>query len=284
MAALLLLLITVSALQVSSECPGNVTTVIFNKLFLSIFVAVLDIKSETGCHNSTNNSTYISISCTVSCSLPVITLNGKDTNYFISNEVVTKTCSDRITSCGYLTCPDTPDPTINITFKKQGFIPADKLTSCMYTVACRSSKPNCSQKTEKNFLLKECDIVPVQKCTIPPTTAPKPIINITTVTMVTTSTQSTLPCSEQFTSDDIEPTCDCTSCYDIISTSTVSLIPNSISCNMTSQLTHTTTSIITTTITSTTYNMCSSSVPALSPEITSPTISSFGKSMITHYH
>ena len=56
----------------------------------------------------------------------------------------------------------------------------------------------------------------------------------------------------------------------------------SISCNVSSQLPHTTTSIIITTITSTNYIVCSSSVPALSPEITSPIISLFqsGKSTL----
>ena len=205
------------------------------------------------------------------------------------NETVTKTCmssSGMSTSCGYLPCPDTPDSSINITFIKQGFIPADKLTSCMYTVACRSSKPNCTQKT-KNFLLKECDIVPTPECSVPSTTVTKVVFNTTTVTMATTVTSSILEvlpcsCSQLLTSDDIEPTCDCTSCYDVISTSTISLIPTSISCNMSSQLTHTTTSIITTTITSTTYSMCSSSVPVLSPETTYPTISlsQSGKSIL----
>ena len=250
----------------------------FNRLFLSI--AVLDITSETGCHNSTNNSTYISISCTVSyCGLPIVLLNGKNTFITIESEIVTKTCmngSGMIVTCDdYLKCPEIPDPSINITVQSQGFIPASKLTSCIYTVACKSSEPNCTQKTEKTLLLKQCDIVPVSKCTISPITAPKP----TTVTMVTTFTQFTLPYSEVFTSDYIEPTCDCTSCYDIISTSTVSLIPTSISCNMSSQLTHTTTSIISTTITSTTCSICSSNIPALSPIITT---SQSGNSMITH--
>ena len=257
----------------------------FNRLFLSISVAVLDITSETGCHNSTNNSTYISISCTVSyCGLPNILLNGKNTFITIDHEseIVTKTCmngSGMIATCDdYLKCPETPDPTINITVQKQGFIPADKLTSCMYTVACKSSEPNCTQKTEKAYLLKECDIMPVPECSVPSTTVTKVVFNTTTVTMATTVTSSILDvlpcsCSKLLTSDDIEPTCDCTSCYDIISTSTVSLIPTSISCNMPSQLTHTTTSIIFTTITSTTYSMCSSNIPALSPETTYPTIS-----------
>ena len=256
----------------------------FNRLFLSI--AVLDITSETGCHNSINNSTYISISCTVSyCGFPIVLLNGKSTFSTIESETDIKTCmnsSGMIANCDdYLKCPDTPDPSINITVQIQGFIPAEKLTSCIYTVACKSSEPNCTQKTEKTFLLKQCDILPVSKCSISPITSPKPFINITTVTMVTTFTHSTLLCSELFTSDDIEPTCDCTSCYDIISTSTVSLILTSISCNMSSQLTHTTTSIITTTITSTTYSICSSSIPALPPIITT---SQSGNSMITHYY
>ena len=59
--------------------------------------------------------------------------------------------SDMITSCEYLPCPDTPDPTINITVQRQGFIPANKLTSCVYTVACKSSEQNCTEKTEKTF-------------------------------------------------------------------------------------------------------------------------------------
>ena len=54
---------------------------------------------------------------------------------------------------------------------------------------------------------------------------------------------------------DFLSTRDCTSCYDIISTSTVSLIPTLLSCNMSSQLHHTI------------------SVPALIPEITFPIIS-----------
>ena len=263
---------------------------IFNKLYLSISVAVLNIKSETGCHNSTNNSTYISISCTVSCGLPVIILNGKSTLNFITNEVVIKTCmnsSNVITNCNYIECPVIPDPSINITVLKQGFIPMYKLTSCVYTVACKSSEPNCTQKAEKAFLLKECDIMPVPKCTIQPTTAFKPIFSTTIVTVATTVTSSifeVLPCSEQFTSDDIESTCDCTSCFDIISTSTVSLIPTLLSCNMSSQLPHKTTPTITTTITSINYSMCSSSVPVLSPEIICPTISSSGKPIITQYH
>ena len=76
-------------------------------------------------------------------------------------------------------------------------------------------------------------------------------------TTVTSSILEVLPCScsELFTSHDIKSTCDCTSCYDIISTSTVSLIPTSISFNMSSQLVYTT---------------C---VPVLSPGITFPTIS-----------
>ena len=267
---------------------------IFNKLYLSISVAVLDIKSETDCHNSTNNSTYISISCTVSCGLPVIILNDKNTLNFITNEVETKTCmnsSNVNTNCNILPCPVTPDPSINITFKKEGFIPTYKLTSCIYTVACKSSKPSCTQKTEKTLLLKECNNMPVPKCSVPSTTVTKVLSNTTTVTMATTVTSSILEvlpcsCSELLTSDDIESTCDCTRFYDIVSTSTVSLIPTSVSCNMSSQSPHTTTSIITTTITSTTYSIYSSSIPVLSPEVTFPTISlpQSGKPIITQYY
>ena len=252
---------------------------IFNKLYLSISVAVLDIKSETGCHNSTNNSTYISISCTVSCGLPVITLNGNFTFHFITNELQTKTCvnsSNVITSCNYLQCPVTLDPTINITHKKQGFISTHKLTSCTYTVACKSSEPNCTQKTENTFLLKECDVIPVPKCSVPSTTVTKVLFNTTTVTLATTVTSSILEvlpcsCSQLFTNDVIEPTCDCTSCYDIISTSAISLIPTTISCNMSSQLPDT-------------YS--TTSVPEFSPEVTSPrnSLSQSGKSIIIHYH
>ena len=195
-----------------------------------------------------------------------------------------------ITNCNYLPCPVTPDPTMNITHKKQGFISTHNLTSCIYTVGCKSSEPNCTQKTEKTSFLKECDIIPVPKCSVPSTTVTKVVSNTTTVTMATTVTSSILKvlpcsCSELLTSDDIEPTCDCTRFYDIISTSTVSLIPTSVSCNMSSQLPHTTTSIITTTITSTTYSICSSSVPVLSPEVTFPThLPQSGKSINIHYH
>ena len=263
----------------------------FNRRFVFISVAVLDITSETGCHNSITNSTNISISCTVSyCGFPVILLNGESTFSMIESETDIKTCmngSGMIVTCDdYLKCPDTPDPSINITVQRQGFISASKLTSCIYTVACKSSEPNCTQKTEKTLLLKQCDIVPTPECSVPSTTVTKVVFNTTTVTMATTVTSSILEvlpcnCSQLLTSDDIEPTCDCTS-YDIISTSTVSLIPTSISCNMSSQLPYTTTSIISTTITSTTYSMCSSSVPALSPETTYPTISlsQSGKSIL----
>ena len=87
--------------------------------------------------------------------------------------------------------------------------------------------------------------MPVPECSVPSTTVTKVVFNTTTVTMAMTVTLSILEvlpcsCSQLLTSDDIQPTCDCTSCYGIISTSTVSLIPTSISCNMSSQLPHTT--------------------------------------------
>ena len=133
--------------------------------------------------------------------------------------------------------------------------------------------------------------MPVQKCSIPSTTVTKVVFNTTTVTMTTTVTSSileVLPCSsfQLLTSDDMKSTCDCTRFYDIISTSTVSLIPTTILCNMSSQLPHTTTSIITTTITSTTYSIYSSSVPVLSPDVTFLTISlpQSGKSINVYYH
>ena len=242
--------------------------------FSTITVAVPDITSDTFCRNSFTDPVFISISCTVSCDHQVIGLNGVSTFNLIDDEETNKTCTNSlgtITDCGLSSCPH---QAINVTMQIQGFIPAKKITSCMYTVSCRSS--GCNQKTEKNFLLKECDVVPVPKCTVPSITSAKPISNMTTVTMVTTVTQSffeVLPCSsELLTSNDIEPTCDCTSFNDIISTSTLSLIPTSISCNMSSQPPYTTTSTITTIITSTTYSMCSSSVPALIPATTFPTI------------
>ena len=247
--------------------------------FSIITVDILKITSDTSCRNSSTDPVFISISCTVSCDHPVITLNDDNTFNLIQDEVTTKTCmnsSGTIPNCKILPCPYPPDPTINITMKKQGFISAENISSCMYTVACKSSEKGCTNKTEKTLLLRECDIVPVPKCTVPPITSAKPTINITTVTMVMNVTQSileVLPSTEQLTSNVIEPTCDCTSFYDIVSTPTVSLISTSISCNMSSQLPHTTTSTITTTITSTTYSMCSSSVPALTPETTFPTIS-----------
>ena len=251
--------------------------------FSTFTVDVLDITADTSCRNSSTDPVFVSISCTVSCGFPVIILNGGNTFSLFKNEVVTKTCmnsSGTSSNCNeYLTCPYPPDPAINITKQIQGFISAKNISSCMYTVACKSLKPGCTNKTEKTLLLRECDIVPVPKCTAPPITSAQPIINIsymTTITMVTTITQSfleVLPCTELLTSNVIEPTCDCTSFYDIVSTPTVSLISTSISCNMSSQLPHTTTSIVTTTITSTTYSMCSSSVPALTPETTFPTIS-----------
>ena len=247
--------------------------------FSTITVDVLEITSNTSCRYSSTDPVFISISCTVSCDQPIIRLNGKYTFNLIEEfkDVSDKTCtnsSGTITGCNHLPCPSS-DSATNITEQIQGFIPAEKITSCMYTVLCRSSKPNCTQET-KTFLLSECDNIPVPKCTVPPITSVKPIINMTTVTMVANVTQSileVLPYTELLTSNVIEPTCDCTSFYDIVSTLTVSLISTSISCNMSSQLPHTTTSIITTTITSTTYSMCSSSVPVLTPETTFPTIS-----------
>ena len=250
--------------------------------FSTITIVVLEITSDTSCRNSSTDPVFISISCTISCDQPIIRLNGDYPFNLIDHDVLpNKTCTNSLgtTTCNHLPCPDPPDPAINITAQIQGFIPAEKITSCMYTVSCRSSE--CNQITEKNLLLKECDVVPVPKCTVPKCTVPsitsvKPIINMTTVTMVTTVTQSffeVLPCSsELLTSNDIEPTCDCTSFNDIISTSTLSPIPTSISCNMSSQPPHATTSTITTVITSTTYSMCSSSVPALIPARTFPTI------------
>ena len=242
--------------------------------FSTIIVDVLELTSDTSCRNSSTGGIYMSISCTVSCDQPVILLNGVDTyNVFQGDEETIKTCmnsSGTIPNCYYIECPDPPDPATNITMIKQGFIPAENITSCMYTVTCRRLLKS-STKIIKTLLLRECDVIPVPKCTVPGPliSSVKPIINMTTVTMVTTVTQSileVLPCSELLTSNVIEPTCDCSSFYDIISTPTVSPISTSISCNLSSQLLHTTTSIITTTITSTTYSMCSSRVQALMPE------------------
>ena len=56
-----------------------------------------------------------------------------------------------ITTCDYLNCPDAPDPSINTTVQIQGIIPADKLTSCIYKIDCKSSEPNCTHK-EKKFI------------------------------------------------------------------------------------------------------------------------------------
>ena len=250
--------------------------------FSTITVDVLEITSNTSCRYSSTDPVFISISCTLSCDRPIIQLNGNFTFNLIEEDVFYKsdrTCtssSGTIPDCNRLPCLSS-DSATNITEQIQGFIPAEKITSCMYTVLCKSPIPNCTQET-KTFLLSECDNIPVPKCTVPPITSVKPIINMTTVTMIANVTQSileVLPYTELLTSNAIEPTCDCTSFYDIVSTpiATVSLISISISCNMSSQLPHTTTSIITTTITSTTYSMCSSSVPVLTPETTFPTIS-----------